>query len=178
MGEHRIEVSRGSRSASPGRMHDENLNPRELLFAGFVSIAAETARQSVWPSTRKERRLEWHPAYWTLPATSGDIRFRDADDEELAKAGIENQFGRHPRIAAAQDGRVGMLAFCEIGEDFLCAVGIFRCRRRIVRSRLLGAAVLHLRRGWIRCSNSFQQRSALISRRSKVDFIMTPARRL
>ena len=43
---------------------------------------------------------------------------RNADDEQFAEAGSENQLGRNPRIAATQNGRVGMLAFCEIGENF------------------------------------------------------------
>src|SRR4051812_11705917 len=44
---------------------------------------------------------------------------RDADDEQFAAAGVENQFRRHARIAAAEDGRVWPLAPGERGEHFL-----------------------------------------------------------
>jgi hypothetical protein len=41
------------------------------------------------------------------------------NDEQIAEASIKNQFGGHPRIATTKDRRVGMLARCEICEDFL-----------------------------------------------------------
>ena len=44
---------------------------------------------------------------------------RDADDEQLAKPGIENQLWRYPRIAATQDRRIGMLPLGKISEDLL-----------------------------------------------------------
>ena len=40
----------------------------------------------------------------------------DTNDEELAEIGIEDQFGRNARIAASENGRVGLLPFREIGE--------------------------------------------------------------
>jgi hypothetical protein len=42
----------------------------------------------------------------------------DADDEQFAESSIENQLRRHSRIAATEDGRIRMLALCEIGDDF------------------------------------------------------------
>jgi hypothetical protein len=42
----------------------------------------------------------------------------DADDEQFTESRIENQFRRHSRIAATQDGRIRMLALREIGDDF------------------------------------------------------------
>ena len=44
---------------------------------------------------------------------------RDADDEQLAKAGVEDQLGRHPGVAATEDGGIRMLALKEICEDLL-----------------------------------------------------------
>ena len=41
---------------------------------------------------------------------------RDADDEQLSQAGIENPLGRHARVAATEDRRVGALGLGEIGE--------------------------------------------------------------
>ena len=40
-------------------------------------------------------------------------------DEQLAEAGIENQLGRHARVAAADDGGEGALGFGELGQDLL-----------------------------------------------------------
>jgi len=86
----------------------------------IVSTAAATAPQCVWPSTTKSGVRKWRPAYCKLPPTSGGQNVsRHADDTQLAKPRIEDQFGRHPRIAAAQDCRIGMLALGEISEDFL-----------------------------------------------------------
>ena len=48
---------------------------------------------------------------------------RDADDEELAKVGIEDEFGRNARVAAAEDGGVGALFLGESGEGFLADGG-------------------------------------------------------
>jgi hypothetical protein len=50
----------------------------------------------------------------------------DADNEESAKTSVENQFGRYPRIAAAQDRRVRLLALREICEHFLLNGGNLR----------------------------------------------------
>ena len=67
-----------------------------------------------------EERRSWWGRQLQAPATSGreDVA-RDPNDEEFAKAGVENQFGGNSRIAAAQNGGVGMLAFGEVGEDLL-----------------------------------------------------------
>ncbi len=40
-------------------------------------------------------------------------------DEQLAEAGVEDQFGRDARIAAAENGRVRTLARGETGQDLL-----------------------------------------------------------
>ena len=40
----------------------------------------------------------------------------DANDEELAKVGVEKELGGNPRVAATEDGRVRMLSSGEIGE--------------------------------------------------------------
>ena len=42
----------------------------------------------------------------------------DAHDEELAEAGVEDQLGRHPAVAAAENGGEGLLAICERLKDF------------------------------------------------------------
>jgi hypothetical protein len=44
---------------------------------------------------------------------------RDAHDEQLAEVRVEQKLGRHARIAAADDGGVGLLLLGELGEDFL-----------------------------------------------------------
>jgi hypothetical protein len=43
----------------------------------------------------------------------------DADDEQFAEAGIEYQFRRHPAVAAAEDGGVGLLAPGQFRQNFL-----------------------------------------------------------
>jgi hypothetical protein len=70
---------------------------------------------------------------------------RDANDEQVAEAPIENQLRRYPRVAAAQDGRVGSLALGEIGENLLgpprkarltpqeTGVPLHQARERVVR---------------------------------------------
>ena len=40
-----------------------------------------------------------------------------AHDEELAESGVEQELWRHARVAAADDGGVGMLAPGEVGQD-------------------------------------------------------------
>src|SRR5262245_44761858 len=47
----------------------------------------------------------------------------DADDEELAQARVEDPFGRHARVAAAEDGRPGLLAPGEVGEGLAAEGG-------------------------------------------------------
>ena len=44
---------------------------------------------------------------------------RDAHDEELAEVRVEHQLRRHARIAAADDGGVGLLLLRQLGKDFL-----------------------------------------------------------
>src|SRR6516164_3010520 len=53
----------------------------------------------------------------------GDDVTRDADDEEFTKVGIEDEFGRNARVAAAEDGGVGALFLGESGERFLADGG-------------------------------------------------------
>lgn len=43
----------------------------------------------------------------------------DADDKELAERRIEDKFGRHAAVAAAQDRRIGLLPFGKVGKDLL-----------------------------------------------------------
>ncbi len=86
----------------------------------LAASAALTAPQPSWPSTTKSGVCRCTPAYCSVPITSGEITIaRDPDDEQLAETGIENQFGRHARIAAPDDGRVRMLTLGERGEQFL-----------------------------------------------------------
>ena len=50
---------------------------------------------------------------------SGDHVAGDADDEQLAEPRVEDQLGRHARVAAAEDRRVRLLALGELGENLL-----------------------------------------------------------
>jgi hypothetical protein len=43
--------------------------------------------------------------------------------EQFSKVGVEDQFGRNPRVTAAQDGRERLLAFGEVGKCFLAHSG-------------------------------------------------------
>lgn len=47
----------------------------------------------------------------------------DAYDEQLSKVGVEDQFGRHARVTAAQDGRERLLAFGQVGKCFFAHSG-------------------------------------------------------
>ena len=49
----------------------------------------------------------------------GDHVAGDPDDEQLAESRVEDQLGRHPRVAAAENGRVRLLAPSELGENLL-----------------------------------------------------------
>jgi hypothetical protein len=44
---------------------------------------------------------------------------RDPNDEQLAEAGVEDQFRRHSGIAAPKNGRVRALTLAKGGEDLL-----------------------------------------------------------
>src|SRR5215471_3068641 len=48
----------------------------------------------------------------------GDDVAGDADDEQLAKIGIEDQFRRDARIAAAKNGCEGPLSSCQVSQSF------------------------------------------------------------
>ena len=53
-----------------------------------------------------------------------------ADDEQLAEAGVEDEFGRHARVAAADDGGVRALTHRQLGQDLLLPVGKRAAPRR------------------------------------------------
>src|SRR5262245_45948216 len=49
----------------------------------------------------------------------GDHVSGHANDEELTKSGVEDQFRRHTRVAAAEESRVRLLALGQVGQDVL-----------------------------------------------------------
>ena len=68
----------------------------------------------------EQRRAQMHSRVLQRPHHLGrDHVARDPNDEQLAEAGVEDQFRRHPGIAAPEDGRVRALALGERGEDLL-----------------------------------------------------------
>jgi hypothetical protein len=56
----------------------------------------------------------------------GDHVSGDANDEELAEVGIEDQFGRDARIAAAEDSGVGALLAGKVGQSLFADGGEVR----------------------------------------------------
>src|SRR5262245_2726284 len=54
--------------------------------------------------------------------TAGDLRREyvagDADDEQFAHSGVEDALRRHARIAATENGRIGMLSLGQVGKPF------------------------------------------------------------
>src|SRR4030095_5350336 len=68
----------------------------------------------------EEQRLQMPPRILQTPSDfrRQDIS-RDADDEQLAESGVENQLRRYSGITATQDRRIGVLPLCEISEDLL-----------------------------------------------------------
>src|SRR6187402_2175529 len=68
----------------------------------------------------EEKRVQMPPRILQTPPNfrREDIS-RDANDEQLAEPGIENQLWRYPRITATQDGGIGILPLGEFSENFL-----------------------------------------------------------
>jgi hypothetical protein len=100
---------------------NEKLNPRVLPCAmdARVDRCGDCAAICV-AEDDEERRLQM--AARVLQAPRDFRRYhisRDADDEQLAKAGVEDQLGWHPGVAATEDGGIRMLALKEICEDLL-----------------------------------------------------------
>jgi len=50
---------------------------------------------------------------------SGEMTLPATHDEQFAEAGIENQFGRDTRVAAAENRGARVLALCKVRQDFL-----------------------------------------------------------
>ena len=68
----------------------------------------------------EQGRAQMHSRVLQRPHHLGrDHIARDPNDEQLAEAGVEDQFRRHPGIAAPEDGRVRALTLGERGEDLL-----------------------------------------------------------
>jgi len=100
---------------------NEKLNPRVLPFAMDARVDRCGDCAAICVAKHYEKgRLQM--AARVLQAPRDFRRYhisRDADDEQLAKAGVEDQLGRHPGVAATEDGGIRMLALKEICEDLL-----------------------------------------------------------
>jgi hypothetical protein len=75
---------------------------------------------ALMPKHDEQRRLEMHTG--VLQRAHDLMRddvARHTNDEQIAKARVEDQLRWHARIAASKNGRVGMLAAGELREDFL-----------------------------------------------------------
>jgi hypothetical protein len=100
---------------------DEKLNPRMLpctaqprLDRCGYSAAIRVAKHD------EEQRLQMPPRILQTPRDFQREHIScDADNEQLAESGVEDQLGRHARIAATQDGGIGMLPLGKISENFL-----------------------------------------------------------
>jgi len=100
---------------------DEKLNAGvvvdgvELVIEGSLDGAASGMTEN-----DKERRVEMGAGVLDAGHDfGGDNIAGDADDEEFAEIGIEDQFGRNTGIAATEDGGEGFLALGESSESFL-----------------------------------------------------------
>ena len=109
----------GSNSGRPGRMLARSSWTRERNCSPscLVASAAATAPHPSCPRTTNNGVCRYDPAYCRRPRDLGreDVAGH-ADHEQFSQAGIENPLGRHPRIAAPEDGRVGSLGPGEVGQ--------------------------------------------------------------
>ena len=115
-GELRIEIGQSGQDGI-----NEKLNPRMLPCAmdARVDRCGDCAAICV-AEDDEERRLQM--AARVLQAPYDFRRYhisRDPDDEQVTKAGIEDQLGWHAGVAATENGGIRMLALKEICEDLL-----------------------------------------------------------
>jgi hypothetical protein len=103
----------------------------EKLDAGEVLNAAEFVFQSRFDGTttfmaedHEERSMKMSAGVMeTGHDFGGNDVTGDADDEEFAQIGIEDQLGRDPRVAAAENRGVGVLALARAASVSLQTVG-------------------------------------------------------
>ena len=119
--EHRLRGEFGIEILQSGQdAFNQKLNPRKLPcapqprvdrcgYSAAIRVAEHDEKGSVQMTAR-------------ILQAARDLRrehiSRDADDEQLAEAGIENQLRRYPRITATQDRGIGTLSLCEFSENF------------------------------------------------------------
>ena len=109
----RIEIGKAGDDA-----RQEQLNPRTKLLSLVLGRQRRADRPaSLMAEYHEQRRLQIRPRVLQAPR---NLRREDvaghADHEQFSQAGIENPLGRHARIAATEDRRVGSLGLGEIGQ--------------------------------------------------------------